>query len=354
MGNTGKKNDFKDGKLRWDLLPLQDLEEVVGLYTFGTLKYGENNWQKLENGESRYRAALFRHLLLHIKGERIDPESGYSHLAAVIWNAIAMYHCHNHQANGTKTENETILNNHEKFLLKAKEVHGDKYDYSSVAYVNNRIKIGITCPVHGIFFQSPNDHLTGYGCPKCRIDSFKKMLYGVGINDTYFSAGTPLYNTWSDMLRRCYSYKWKEKHPCYIDCKVCEDWHILSNFKTWFDKNYKPGCSLDKDLLSNGGGKLYSPDTCCFIPHDINKMIPSPRPGRKLPLGVFFKKDRNKYGISSFRLGYYKTPEEAFEKYKSVIKDRLKHIAEEYFEKGIIDRRVFEALLRYEIRPYCG
>lgn len=97
----GKKNDFKDGKLRWDLLPLEDLEEVVGLYTFGTAKYGENNWQKLENGESRYRAALFRHLLLHVKGETIDPESGYSHLAAVIWNAIAMYHCYKNKNGNT-------------------------------------------------------------------------------------------------------------------------------------------------------------------------------------------------------------------------------------------------------------
>lgn len=89
-----KKNDFKDGKLRWDLLPLEDLEEVVGLYTFGVQKYSENSWQNLENGEQRYRAALFRHLLLHLKGEETDPESGYSHLSAVIWNAIAMYHCH--------------------------------------------------------------------------------------------------------------------------------------------------------------------------------------------------------------------------------------------------------------------
>lgn len=89
-----KKNDIAEDKLRWDLLPLEDLEEVVGLYTFGVKKYFENSWQNLPNGEARYRGAMFRHLLLHLKGEEVDKESGYSHLAAVIWNAIAMYHCY--------------------------------------------------------------------------------------------------------------------------------------------------------------------------------------------------------------------------------------------------------------------
>ena len=90
--NSSKKNDFKDHKLRWDLLPLTDLEEVVKLYTFGAEKYGDNNWQNLENGYQRYKAAMLRHLLEYEKGNTVDGESGCSHLAAVIWNAIAMYH----------------------------------------------------------------------------------------------------------------------------------------------------------------------------------------------------------------------------------------------------------------------
>lgn len=90
--NSSVKNDFKDHKLRWDLLPLTDLEEVVKLYTFGAEKYGDNNWQNLENGYQRYKAAMLRHLLEYEKGNTVDSESGCSHLAAVIWNAIAMYH----------------------------------------------------------------------------------------------------------------------------------------------------------------------------------------------------------------------------------------------------------------------
>lgn len=88
------KNDIKDNKPRWDLLPLEDLEEVVLLYNFGCKKYGENQWQNLPNGENRYRGAMLRHLLQHLKGEEKDKESGCDHLAAVIWNAIAMYHCY--------------------------------------------------------------------------------------------------------------------------------------------------------------------------------------------------------------------------------------------------------------------
>ena len=92
MENSSKKNDFLDNKPRWDLLPLTDLEEVVKLYTFGAQKYGDNNWQNLENGYQRYKAAMLRHLLEYEKGNTVDAESGCNHLAAVIWNAIAMYH----------------------------------------------------------------------------------------------------------------------------------------------------------------------------------------------------------------------------------------------------------------------
>ena len=49
----------------------------------------------------------------------------------------------------------------------AKKVHGDKYDYSKVEYVNNRAKICIICPIHGEFWQRPYSHLQGFGCKKC-------------------------------------------------------------------------------------------------------------------------------------------------------------------------------------------
>lgn len=59
----------------------------------------------------------------------------------------------------------------DEFVNGAKVVHGDKYDYSKVDYVNNSTKVCIMCPRHGEFWQTPLNHLNGYGCPKCGNES---------------------------------------------------------------------------------------------------------------------------------------------------------------------------------------
>lgn len=65
----------------------------------------------------------------------------------------------------------------EEFIKRAREIHGDKYDYSKVEYKTTRDKITIICPIHGEFEQSPNNHLRGRGCPKC-ANNIKKTLEG--------------------------------------------------------------------------------------------------------------------------------------------------------------------------------
>ena len=55
--NVSKKNDFKDNKLRWDLLPLETIENLVKVYSFGSKKYSDNSWQNLDNFWERYKAA---------------------------------------------------------------------------------------------------------------------------------------------------------------------------------------------------------------------------------------------------------------------------------------------------------
>ena len=55
----------------------------------------------------------------------------------------------------------------DEFLKLAREIHGNKYDYSKVNYVNKRTKVCIICPTHGEFMQSPQKHLAGQGCEKC-------------------------------------------------------------------------------------------------------------------------------------------------------------------------------------------
>ena len=92
MVNMSTKDDYKDHKLRWDLLPIGDIEDIVKLYTAGAVKYGDNSWQELPDGYNRYKAAMFRHLVEYEKGNEFDNETGGRHLAAVAWNAIAMLH----------------------------------------------------------------------------------------------------------------------------------------------------------------------------------------------------------------------------------------------------------------------
>lgn len=64
--------------------------------------------------------------------------------------------------NGIKRRNSL-----ENFISLAKQVHGDKYDYSKVKYINNHTEVCIVCPKHGEFWQKPNVHLLNHGCPKC-------------------------------------------------------------------------------------------------------------------------------------------------------------------------------------------
>ncbi|MDR1019002.1 MAG: DUF723 domain-containing protein [Lachnospiraceae bacterium] len=56
-----------------------------------------------------------------------------------------------------------------EFIYRCLKVHGYKYDYSKVNYIDNRTKVQIICPIHGLFFQRPNNHISQKnGCPKCK------------------------------------------------------------------------------------------------------------------------------------------------------------------------------------------
>lgn len=97
----------------------------------------------------------------------------------------------------------------------------------------------------------------------------KKLFYGLGMNDyDGIVRGRKFYEMWYSMLCRCYS----EKYPSYIGCSVCEEWLSLVKFKEWFDENYVDGWQLDKDLIHKQN-KIYSADTCSFVPSKVNTFI---------------------------------------------------------------------------------
>jgi hypothetical protein len=83
---------FDGDKLRYDLLPMDALDEVVRRFTYGAGKYPvPDNWKNLDNAVERYSAALMRHYSAYRRGERMDTEaSGLSHIGAAAWNALVL------------------------------------------------------------------------------------------------------------------------------------------------------------------------------------------------------------------------------------------------------------------------
>lgn len=90
VSTAGRKDDQEKNRL--DLIEPEFIEGVGKVLTFGANKYEPNNWQKVEDAEDRYYAAALRHLIAWRKGEKIDTESGLSHLDHVACNIMFLQH----------------------------------------------------------------------------------------------------------------------------------------------------------------------------------------------------------------------------------------------------------------------
>ena len=163
------------------------------------------------------------------------------------------------------------------------------------------------------------------------------------------------YIKWHDMINRCYNAKFHERQPQYKGCTVCEEWLNYSNFKVWYDQHKISGMSLDldKDILFKGN-KVYSPETCVFVPHTINVLFLNSKKNRgDLPLGVHFDKSKGKYRAEmSFmgepiKLGWFDTAESAFARYKEYKEDFIKDLAEQYMDQ--IPDKVYDAMMGWKI-----
>jgi hypothetical protein len=177
----------------------------------------------------------------------------------------------------------------------------------------------------------------------------------IGIKEKSNISSSPSYNKWKSMLERCYNEKALEKHPTYREVTVCEEWHNFQNFTKWYDNNLKPWMDkswhLDKDLLVKGN-KIYSPDTCVFIPQEINKLFLNSINYRGAhPKGVW--KNGEKYCAEVIgskikeRLGTFDTPEIAFGAYKKAKEKIIKIIADNW--KNKITPQTYRALYNYQV-----
>lgn len=165
------------------------------------------------------------------------------------------------------------------------------------------------------------------------------------------------YRVWSSMLMRCYDNKVHEKEFTYKDCEVCEEWLNFQNFAEWYEKNYyeipNEKMQLDKDILIKGN-KLYSPETCVFVNHEINSLFTKSNKARgKYPIGVRYCKRDKKFTAyvtinkKEKSVAYCDDPIQAFNCYKQAKENYIKEVADKY--KQWIPNKLYDAMYRYEV-----
>ena len=193
-------------------------------------------------------------------------------------------------------------------------------------------------------------------------DPYAPSVYGVGVTGTKYPITvdgviTKEYGLWYNMLQRCYNGAFKKKRPTYEGCEVSDNFKYYECFYEWCHKQIGfgvDGFEIDKDLLVKGN-KVYSEDTCVFIPKEINLLLTKCIASRgEHFIGVswsnisktFVAMVRKNKGKSEY-LGYFKTEIEAFNAYKKAKELYIKEVANKWKYK--IDERAYNALMNYEV-----
>ncbi len=193
-------------------------------------------------------------------------------------------------------------------------------------------------------------------------DPYSPSVFGIGTVGTKYPIsegcrGTKEYVLWKDVLRRCYSDTFQKKQPTYKDCEVSDKFKSYEHFYEWCHKQVGfgvEGFEIDKDLLIKGN-KVYSEDSCVFLPAEINMVLVKCTASRgEYLIGVswcntkkaFVARVRKNKGKSEW-LGLFRTELEAFNAYKKAKEVFVKEQAEKW--KSQIDPRAYEALMSYEV-----
>ena len=144
------------------------------------------------------------------------------------------------------------------FIEKAKKIHGNKYDYTKTEYFdNNKIKVCIICPEHGEFWQVPNSHLSGNGCPKCRYEENKEKLRKN--KEQFVKEAQEIHNNKYDYSKVEYTGTNKTK-VCIICPQHGEFWQTPLNHL------HGAGCPICKESkLENEIADFLKENKICFI-----------------------------------------------------------------------------------------
>ena len=186
----------------------------------------------------------------------------------------------------------------------------------------------------------------GVGCMGSNLD----------LKSIYNGKLCKIYRQWQNMIMRCYNERYHIRFPTYIGCYVSDKFKDYSKWREWYD-NYpykQDGWHMDKDLLIKGN-KVYSEDTCVFLPKEINLVLTKSTKtrGDKL-IGVCFDKRYKKFvsqvslGAGNQKvLGYYDNEYEAHLSYKKAKEEYIKELADKY--RDLLDPRAYEALYNYTV-----
>ena len=163
---------------------------------------------------------------------------------------------------------------------------------------------------------------------------------------------TAAYNCWSAMLTRCYSESYHSTRETYRDCEVEPSWLNLTTFRKWFELNHIKGYHLDKDLLVQGN-RVYSENTCTFIPQEVNAaIVEKSKVIDGCEGGVSKRRVKGKteynglYNVSFGRkyLGRTRDLDEANSLYKEYKKFYFEVMVDKYEEQGWLTKTQAEAL----------
>ena len=192
-------------------------------------------------------------------------------------------------------------------------------------------------------------------------DPYAPTVYGVGITGNKYPTSENRkhlkeYQLWNGLLERCYCPKSQEKFPTYKGCSVSENFKSYEYFYEWCQEQKgfgNDGWELDKDLLVKGN-KVYSEDTCVFLPKEVNTALTHRKNvDNKLPVGVKTVTNSKSYQASikidgkKYYLGVYSTPERAFQAYKERKETSLMKLALKWGEH--LDPRAEKALYNYRV-----
>lgn len=192
-------------------------------------------------------------------------------------------------------------------------------------------------------------------------------VYGIGMIGNKYPVKikdktTKEYNTWNNMLKRCYSEKVKKIRPTYKNVTCCDEWLYYPNFYEWLhsQENFDKWVTLDKSAIDKDilvkGNKLYSPETCCLVPNNINTLFVKCDELRgDYPIGVYYDSKCNCYiaqcceNAEGNYIGYYHNCIDAFNAYKKYKEKAIKRTAEKEFKNGTITEKCYNALLKYKV-----